>query len=309
MGGSLGSPYQIWARSSTDDLILGKEEINNAFVQQDFNQILNEHSSANISGYVGCPDSLLSLWRHLYTNNHTDELDWFLNALNPAFGRVEFSENPRSTVLLLAKEHLWIDASEENCLWFTQNYGEGLPSAIEEWLTDHMAGEDGLNIQRFLAPLVKEYPDGGHEFYDEGQHRFVFSQALLTPETEDGDVREATFFASMAEIFSELNESLYVVTDDVRVETVSDKALFEYLYLASQEPEQRAILDEKRALTTLEERFRYKQQDGTYSNMRMMLDVDDGKCLRLGFAAPNQPPSLRGSRKRWVWALVNGHQN
>ena len=147
---------------------------------------------------MDCPDSLLSLWRHLYTNKLTDELDWFLNALNPAIGRVEFSENRVQPSSL--PEHLWIDASEENCLWFTQNYGEGLPSAIEEWLTDHMAGEDGLNIQRFLAPLVKEYPDGGHEFYDEGRHRFVFSQALLTPETEDGDVREATFFASMAEI-------------------------------------------------------------------------------------------------------------
>lgn len=283
----------------------GEEEIDNAFVQQDFNQILNENSSANISGNVDCPDSLLSLWRHLYTNNLTDELDWFLNALNPAFGRVEFSENPRSTVLL-AKEHLWIAASEENCLWFTQNYGEGLPSAIERWLTDHMAGEDGLNIQRFLAPLVKEYPDGGDEFYDEGRHRFVFSQALLTPETEDGDVREATFFASMAEIFSELNESLYVVTDDVRVETVSDKALFEYLYLASQEPEQLAILDEKRALTTLEERFRYKQQDGTYSNMRMMLDVDDGNASVLVLLPPiNHLPCIAvGNTGYGIWSMA-----
>jgi len=283
----------------------GEEEIDNAFVQQDFNQILNEHSNANISGNVYCPDSLLSLWRHLYTNDLTDELDWFLNALNPVFGRVEFSENSRSTVLL-AKEHLWIDASEGNCLWFTQNYGEGLPSAIEEWLVDHMAGEDGLIIQRFLAPLVKEYPDGRDEFYDEGQHRFVFSQDLLTPVTEDGDTRDATFFASMAEIFTELNESLYVVTDDERVDTVSDKALFEYLYLASQEPEQLAILDEKRALTTLEERFRYKQQDGTYSNMRMMLDVDDGNASVLVLLPPihHLPCIAVGNTGYGLWSMA-----
>jgi hypothetical protein len=282
----------------------GEEEIDNAFVQQDFNQILNEHSSAKISGNVDCPDSLLSLWRHLYTNDLINELDWFLNALNPAFGRVEFSENPRSTVLL-AKEHLWIDASEENCLWFTQNYGEGLPSVIEGWLTEEMAGEDGLNIQRFLAPLVKEYPDGRDEFYDEGQHRFVFSHDLLTPETEDGDTSDATFFASMAEIFSELKEFLYVVTDDVRVETVSDKALFEYLYLASQEPEQLAILDEKRALTTLEERFRYKQQDGTYSDMRMMLDVDDGNASVLVLLPPtNHLPCVAvGNAGYGLWSM------
>ena len=106
------------------------------------------------------------------------------------------------------------------------------------------------------------------------------------PEAEDGDARDETFFVSMAGIFSELNESLYVVTNDNRVETVSDKALFEYLYIASKVPEQLAVLDNLEALTTLEERFRQKQQDGVYSGMRMMLDVDDGNASVLVLLPP-----------------------